>query len=100
MSYEPSNTNIWFLASVTCFNASVIVAYGALWEPLPPGSLPAVETKIESPNSCTTTTGIVVELIAYVVPSPTLTVMIAVPSPTAVTIPFSSTVATVLLLDS
>ena len=46
-----------------------------------------------------TVTVTVVEFLAYILSSPTVTVMIAVPSPTAVTRPFSSTVATELLLD-
>ena len=46
-----------------------------------------------------TVTVTVVEFFAYILSSPTVTVMIAVPSPTAVTRPFSSTVATELLLD-
>ena len=46
-----------------------------------------------------TVTVTVVEFIAYIMPSPTVIVIIAVPSPTAVTRPFSSTVATDSSLD-
>ena len=46
-----------------------------------------------------TVTVTVVEFLANILLSPTSTVMIAVPSPTAVTVPFLSTVATESSLD-
>ena len=52
-----------------------------------------------SVGTLTTVTVTVVEFIAYTTPSPTVIVIIAVPSPTAVTRPFSSTVATDSSLD-